>query len=55
MQKGVLDVTGKLQLWLTEDNITNIQYMPDGSVKYSNMCIINVFRTAVNGQDGEDF
>lgn len=52
--KGVLDVTGKLQLWLTEDNITNIQYMPDGSVntKYVHN---HVFRTAVNGQDGEDF
>lgn len=52
--KGVLDVTGKLQLWLTEDNITNIQYMPDGSVntKYVHN---HVFRTAVNGQDREDF
>lgn len=52
--KGVLDVTGKLQLWLTEDNITNIQYMPDGSVN-TQYVHNHVFRTAVNGQDGEDF
>lgn len=52
--KGVLDVTGKLQLWLTEDNITNIQYMPDG--KPNTQYVHNhVFRTAVNGRDGEDF
>lgn len=52
--KGVLDVTGKLQLWLTEDNITNIQYMPDRSVN-TQYVHNHVFRTAVNGQDGEDF
>lgn len=52
--KGVLDVTGKLQLWLTEDNITNIQYMPDGSIN-TQYVHNHVFRTAVNGQDGEDF
>lgn len=52
--KGVLDVTGKLQLWLTEDNITNIQYMPDR--KPNTQYVHNhVFRTAVNGRDGEDF
>lgn len=52
--KGVLDVTGKLQLWLTEDNITNIQYMQDGSIN-TQYVHNHVFRTAVNGQDGEDF
>lgn len=52
--KGVLDVIGKLQLWLTEDNITNIQYMPDGSIN-TQYVHNHVFRTAVNGQDGEDF
>ena len=52
--KGVLDVTGKLQVWLIEDNITNIQYMPDGSINTSYVHN-HVFRTAVNGQDGEDF
>lgn len=52
--KGVLDVTGKLQVWLTEDNITSVQYMPDGkpNVEYVHN---HVFRTAVNGRDGEDF
>lgn len=52
--KGILDVTGKLQLWLTEDNITNIQYMPDGSIN-TQYVHNHVFRTAVNGRDGEDF
>lgn len=52
--KGVLDVTGKLQIWLTEDNIVDMQIMPNGSV--NNDYVHNhVFRTAVNGQDGEDF
>lgn len=52
--KGILDVTGKLQVWLTEDNITNIQYMPDGSIN-TQYVHNHVFRTAVNGRDGEDF
>lgn len=52
--KGILDVTGKLQVWLTEDNITSVQYMPDGkpNLEYVHN---HVFRTAVNGRDGEDF
>lgn len=52
--KGGLDVTGKLQLWLIEDNITDMQAMPDGSIN-NNYVHNHVFRTAVNGQDGEDF
>ena len=52
--KGILDVTGKLQVWLTEDNITSIQYMPDGSIN-TQYVHNHVFRTAVNGRDGEDF
>lgn len=52
--KGVLDVTGKLQLWLIEDNIINIQYMKDDVINPSYVHN-HVFRTAVNGQDGEDF
>lgn len=52
--KGVLDVTGKLQLWLIEDNITDMQAMPDGSIN-NNYVHNHVFRTAVNGQAGEDF
>lgn len=44
--------TGKLQLWLTEDNVTAFQLMPDGS---RNMEYVHqhVFRTAVNGTWGE--
>ena len=44
--------TGKLQLWLTEDNVTAFQLMPDGS---RNMEYVHqhVFRAAVNGSWGE--
>ncbi len=44
--------TGKLQLWLTEDNVTAFQLMPDGS---RNMEYVHqhVFRAAVNGVWGE--
>ena len=52
--KGVLDVVGKLQLWLVEDNVVDYQIMPDNSFNI-NYVHNHVFRTAVNGQDGEDF
>ena len=44
--------TGKLQLWLTEDNVTAFQLMPDGSrtMEYVHQ---HVFRAAVNGSWGE--
>ena len=46
--------TGKLQVWLTEDNITAFQYMPDGS---NNREYVHnhVLRCAVNGTWGTDF
>ena len=52
--EGVLDVSGYLQIWLIEDNILNPQKMPDGSTirAYEHN---HVFRTAVNGEDGEAF
>lgn len=52
--EGVLDVEGMLQLWLIEDNVTSFQMMPDRSVdpRYNHN---HVFRTAVNGEDGEAF
>ena len=44
---------GKLQVWITEDDITAFQMMPDG--KLNNDYIHNhVFRAAVNGDWGED-
>ena len=45
---------GKLQVWLLEDGITALQFMPDGT---SNKEYVHnhVFRTAVNGTWGEDF
>lgn len=51
---GVYDITGKLQVWLIEDNIVDKQQMPDGTTN-SNYVHNHVFRTAVNGRDGEDF
>lgn len=55
--KGQLDVSGKLQLWLTEDNIVSFQLTQSGrGSKYDYNYVHNhVFRAAVNGRDGEDF
>ena len=52
--EGVLDVSGYLQLWLVEDNVVAMQMLPDRTVnpQYNHM---HVFRTAVNGEDGEAF
>ncbi len=48
------DISGKLQVWLTEDNIVNWQRLSDGSTdpEYVHN---HVFRTAVNDIDGESF
>ncbi len=46
-------VQGKLQLWLTEDNITALQLMPDGTRK-EDYLHQHVLRQAVNGTWGED-
>lgn len=48
------NTTGKLQLWLVEDNIVAPQFMPDGSrnLEYVHN---HVLRGAVNGTWGEDF
>lgn len=45
--------TGKLQLWIVEDNITAFQMMPDGS-RQEDYVHQHVFRAAVNGTWGED-
>lgn len=48
------NVDGSLQVWLTENNIIDIQAMPDGSMnmEYEHN---HVLRAAVNGNDGEAF
>ena len=46
------DTNGKLQLWLTEDNITAFQLMPDGT-RRDDYLHQHVFRAAVNGTWGE--
>lgn len=51
---GIDGVSGKLQLWLVEDNIVAPQLMPDGSANTSYVHN-HVFRAAVNGTWGEDF
>jgi len=43
---------GKLQVWITEDNITAIQILPSGTVDM-NYVHNHVFRAAVNGTWGE--
>ena len=47
-------IAGKLQVWLTEDSITDFQYMPDGT---NNREYVHnhVFRAAINGTWGTDF
>lgn len=46
--------TGKIQVWLVEDDIVAVQLMPDGSENYSYVHN-HVFRAAVNGTWGDDF
>jgi hypothetical protein len=47
------NTTGKLQLWLTEDNVTAFQMMPDGT-RDDNYLHQHVLRAAINGTWGED-
>ena len=46
--------TGHVQLWITEDGITDFQYMLDGSVNREYVHN-HVYRMAVNGLWGDDF
>lgn len=46
--------TGKLQVWILEDQITAMQLMPDGKAN-ANYVHHHVLRAAVNGLWGEDF
>lgn len=46
--------TGKLQVWLLEDQITAMQLMPDGTAD-ADYVHNHVLRAAVNGTWGEDF
>ena len=46
--------TGKLQVWVLEDQITAMQLMPDGKAN-ANYVHQHVLRAAVNGLWGEDF
>ena len=45
--------TGNLQLWLTEDDVTAFQFMPDGT-RDDDYHHRHVFRTAINGTWGEE-
>jgi len=47
------NITGKLQIWIVEDQITAFQMMPDGT-RNDNYVHRHVFRSAVNGNWGED-
>ena len=50
---GVENVNGKLQVWLTEDNIVSPQMLPGGSSD-PNYVHNHVFRATVNAQAGDD-
>lgn len=43
----------KLQVWMTEDDIVNLQFMPNGKPS-ANYVHNHIFRAAVNGTWGED-
>lgn len=47
------NTTGKLQIWMVEDNIKAIQLMPSGSAN-QDYIHQHVFRAAVNGEWGEE-
>lgn len=46
--------TGKLQIWLLEDQVTALQLMPDGTAN-ANYVHNHVLRSPINGLWGEDF
>ena len=52
---GITDATtGKLQVWVIENNIIAMQFMPDGTRKHDYVHN-HVFRATVNGLWGDDF
>ena len=51
---GLKTLSGaKLQVWLIEDNIKDMQYMPNGS-ENNEYIHKHVFRASINDKDGED-
>lgn len=50
---GLENINGKLQVWLTEDNIVSVQMFP-GNVVDQNYVHNHVFRATVNAQAGDD-
>lgn len=50
---GLENINGKLQVWLTEDNIVSVQMLP-GYVVDQNYVHNHVFRATVNAQAGDD-
>lgn len=50
---GLADVSGKLQVWLVEDNIVSLQMMPGGNTNQEYVHN-HVFRATVNNREGED-
>lgn len=50
---GLADVSGKLQVWLVEDNIVSLQMMPGGDTNQEYVHN-HVFRATVNNREGED-
>lgn len=50
---GLENAQGKLQVWLTESNITAIQFMPDGT-RNNNYVHNHVFRASVSAPYGDE-
>lgn len=51
--KGLDNAQGKLQVWLTESQIKNMQFMPDGS-RNADYVHNHVFRASVSAPYGDD-
>lgn len=51
--ESLTNVEGRLQVWLVEDGITSLQYMPDGSIN-QDYVHNHVFRTSVNDRSGDE-
>ena len=50
--EGLTSVDGRLQVWLVEDEVTSLQFMPDGSTN-PDYVHNHVFRTSVNDRSGD--
>ena len=51
---GVANIDGSLQVWLVEDSVVSLQFLPGISQPDMDYVHNHVFRATVNGQMGDD-